>query len=77
MNTLDPNKSIVPIIRASEKDPIEQILGTGVFIRCGEDIFIITAKHVFGGAKIPDNEKFGFVLTNEKGIGVWKIQKIY
>lgn len=76
MNTFNPNKSIVPIVKATENDPIKEILGTGVFVGCGKDIFILTAKHVFGDAMIPDNEKFGFVLTNEKGIGVWEIQKI-
>ncbi len=78
MNTIEPSKSIVPIIRYSEKDPIKEILGTGAVIGCGEDIYILTAKHVFGGAKKQDDEGFGFVLNDakRKRISVFAIQRI-
>lgn len=76
MNTFEPNKSIIPIVRASEDDPIKEILGTGSFIGHGEEIYILTAKHIFDGDEEQANNKFAFVLNDGKGIGIWKIQKI-
>lgn len=76
MDTFDPNNAIVPIVKVSENDPIKEILGTGSFIGIGEDICILTAKHIFEMNEIEEKEKYGFVFNNGKGIGVWTIQKI-
>jgi hypothetical protein len=76
MNTLAPNKSIVPIVKVSVDDPIQEILGTGSFIGVGKKVFILTAKHIFEGVERQENDKFAFVLNDGKGIGVWAIRKI-
>ena len=76
MNTFDPNRSIVPIVKASVDDPIQEILGTGSFVGAGEKVFILTAKHIFEGAERQEKDKFAFVLNDGKRIGVWAIRKI-
>jgi hypothetical protein len=76
MNTFEPEKTIVPIVIASKKDPIQEILGTGCFIGAGKQLHLLTAKHIFELGKRDEVSKFAFVLNTGKGIGIWAISKI-
>jgi hypothetical protein len=76
MDTFDPNKAIVPIVKASGDDPIKEILGTGSFIGVDKEICILTARHIFNKEDKELKDKYAFVLNDGKGIGVWRIKKI-
>lgn len=76
MNTFEPEKAIVPIVIASKKDPIQEILGTGCFIGAGKKLHLLTAKHIFELGGRDEASKFAFVLNTGRGIGVWAISKI-
>jgi len=76
MDIIEPDKSIVPIVIASEDEPIKEILGTGSFIGHGREIYILTAKHIFENAEKEVKDKFAFVLNNGKTIGIFRIRRI-
>lgn len=76
MNTFDPTKAIVPIVKMAKNDPIQEVLGTGSFVGIGENIYILTAKHIFEGSKVDSGEGYGFVLNDGRGIDIRPIEKI-
>jgi hypothetical protein len=76
MDTFEPEKTIVPIVVASKKDPIQEILGTGCFIGTGRKLHLFTARHIFELGKRDEASKFACVLNTGKGIGIWAISKI-
>jgi hypothetical protein len=75
MKTLQPELSIVPIVRATSSLPISEVLGTGFFIGKDKRIALVTAKHVFGNNPLNDKERYAYVIKKDKGVQVWAIKK--
>lgn len=76
MDEFEPTRSIIPLVKASKHQPIQEILGTGSFIGKDKEVYILTAKHIFEGVELNKDDKFAFVLNDGKGIGIWAIRQI-
>ncbi|GBE07813.1 hypothetical protein BMS3Abin11_00930 [bacterium BMS3Abin11] len=76
MDTFQPEKAIVPIVIASEHDPIQEILGTGCFIGTSNNLHILTAKHIFELGERDEFAKYAFLFNSGKRVEIWAISEI-
>lgn len=75
MVTIDPLKSIVPIMKLGCDKKLNQILGTAFIV--GSPPVVVTAKHVFVDNPLDENEEYCMVLVGSNDqIGLWKIGNI-
>jgi len=73
---LKPDRAVVPIVRYAPSKPISELLGTGFFVGNGDVLHLVTAKHVFEGSPLNEDEKYAFVFNDGKGIAIIAISEI-
>ena len=76
MKTIQPEFSIVPIVRAKPDLPVSEVLGTGFFVGNENRVALVTAKHVFAINPLGESEKYAYAIRKEKGIEVWAIRMV-
>ena len=55
---IDHGRSILPIVRAKDGNPISEVLGTGFIIGRNGKLWLITAKHVVENNPLKKYEKY-------------------
>lgn len=65
-----PERAVVPIVLASEKHPIEKVLGSGFFVGDDDNLFVVTARHVVDNGLEKASQGFGIVLKGSEKIAV-------
>lgn len=73
---LKPERAVVPIVRYAPTKPISELLGTGFFVGKGDALHVVTAKHVFEGSPLNEEEKYALAFNDGKGIGIIAISQI-
>ncbi len=73
---LIPERAIVPIVRATRERPIINLVGTGFFVGDAEALHIVTAKHVITDNPLAEDELYGIVFHEDKGIKIIAISHI-
>jgi hypothetical protein len=73
---LNPERAIVPIVRASHERPVIEILGTGFFVGTGEVLHVITAKHVITSFAPAEGEHLAVVFRGTTGIACVSIAQV-
>jgi len=76
MTVLSPDSAIIPIVRYKKSQPISELLGTGFFVGSKENLYIVTAKHVFLDTALQESEEYAFAFKYEGRVGLYRITNI-
>jgi hypothetical protein len=75
MDKFAPDKAIIPIVKGRPDKKISELLGTGFFVSLDQALYVLTAKHVFEGSPLVNDEFYGYVFKAGEQIQVWSVPR--
>ncbi len=76
MQTFDPHRAVIPILRATKAPTISELLGTGFYTRVGGKLRVVTAKHVFEDNPLKANESYAYAFKEGNEIKISTISEL-
>jgi len=76
MSILQPQSSIVPILKGDTDRAIRELLGTGFFVGTPQEPYLVTAKHVFENTSLSGGEHFAYTFMGDSSLELRPLYKI-